>query len=231
MVGRQSDSLHSVQPWLHTGCRQRESPGGLLPGCWGARWVPVPHFASPAVEGLAVGHSGCRITCVVPGSHWLWVVHPQPGQSCLHGVTRSMGWCAAQGRGGRRCIMLQEVPWAGGTELWDAPRTISAVPHLLKPGTPLMLGRPSCSLGLVCFGDEAVGWRRLQFCCQGRGWVAAGRSSSVVLSFPRLIPAPVREAGAEKGSSISIPCSRFSSSPAQTKSRPGTEVLPRGKLA
>lgn len=75
----------------------------------------------------------------------------------------------------------------------------------LKLGTPLMLGRPSCSPGLVCFGDKAAGWRRFQFCCQGRGWVAAGRSSSVLLSLPRLIPAPIREAGPEKGSSVSVP--------------------------
>lgn len=79
------------------------------------------------------------------------------------------------------------------------------MPYLLKPGTSLMLGRPSCSPGLVCFGDEAVGWRRLHFRCQGRGWVAVGRSNSVVLSLPRLIPALIREAGAEKGSPLPVP--------------------------
>jgi len=59
--------------------------------CWGVCWAPVPHFASPAEEGLAVGHRVCRTAGMVPGSHWLLVICPQPGQSWLHGVTRPMG--------------------------------------------------------------------------------------------------------------------------------------------
>lgn len=67
-----------------------------------------------------------------------------------------------------------------------------------------MLGRPSCSPGLVCLGDESVGWRTLQFHSQSKGWMVGRRSNSVVLSFSRLILAPIRESGAEKGSSLSL---------------------------
>lgn len=122
--------------------------------------------------------------------------------SWLHGVTRPMGWRATQGCEGRRYITLQNITQAGMTGLWDFLRSVPAMPCSLNPGTPLMLWRPSCSPGLVCFGDEAVGWRRLQFHCQSRGWW----SRSVVLSLPRLIPAPMREGGVEKGSSVCSYC-------------------------
>jgi len=103
----------------------------------------------------------------------------------------------------------------------------------LKPGTPLVLGRPSCSPGLVCFGDEAVGWRRLQFRCQGRACVAAGRSSSL----PELAQAHTsthQRSWSREGSMWLwpwSPLSRFGPSPAQRGLQPGTDVLPWGKPA
>lgn len=119
---------------------------------------------------------------------------------------RHAGWLRKR-RDGDEAELFPALSAAMATHTVSAARerrSVSAVLCSLKPGTPLMLGRPTCSPGLMCFGDEAVGWRRLHFHCQGRGWMAAGRSSSVDLSLPRLTPTHVREAGAEKGPSASV---------------------------
>ena len=108
-----------------------------------------------------------------------------------------MGWRAAQGCGGKEVHHAPGDPPGWRDRAVGFPQDRFCYATFVEARDPLMLGRCSCSPGLVCFGVEAVGWRRLQFRCQSRGWV--------VLTLPRLIPAPIREAGAEKGSSVSVP--------------------------
>lgn len=60
-----------------------------------------------------MGHGVCRAAGMILESQGLWGVCPLPDQSWVPGIKRPIGWRAAQGWGGMRCIMPQEIPQDG----------------------------------------------------------------------------------------------------------------------
>lgn len=181
-----------------------------------------------------MGHRFCRIVGTVPGSHWLWVVCPQPGQSWLHGVTRPTGWRAAQGCGGKEVHQAPGDPpgWRDRTVGFPQESFCRAIFAEARDFTDA--GETQLLPRTCVFWRRGSGLEEAPFSLPGQ---RMGGSGKVQLCGPELAQAHTsthQRSWSREG--ITSPCpwsllSQFDLSPAQHGSWPDTNVLPWGKPA